>query len=73
MLLPDPVLQKLNILEAVEPALCWRLISALAFPAHRASHAVGLELVLEGMAGVLAVPRSEWSTAPVPASRRTVW
>lgn len=73
MLLPDPVLQKLNVLEAVEPALCWHLIPALAFPAHRAGHVVELEFVLEGMAGVVTAPRSEGCTAPVPASRRTVW
>jgi hypothetical protein len=44
------------VLEAVEPALRRRVIPAVPLPAHRAGHAVGLELVLKDMAGVLAAP-----------------
>ena len=44
------------ILEAVEPALRRRIVPAIPFPTHRASHAVFLELVLKRMAGVLAAP-----------------
>ena len=43
-------------LEAVEPALRRRVISAVAFSAHRASHAERLELVLKHVTGVLAAP-----------------
>jgi len=39
----------------------------IAFPAHRAGHAVGLELVLEGLAGRLAAPAGGVQT-PVLAS-----
>jgi hypothetical protein len=39
--------------EAVEPALRRRVIPAVPFPTHRASHAIRLELVLKSMAGVL--------------------
>ena len=42
------------VLEAVEPTLRWRVIPAVPLPAHRARHAERLELVLKGMAGVLA-------------------
>jgi hypothetical protein len=44
------------VLEAVEPGLRWRIVPAAAFPAHRASHAAGLELVLKVVTGVLAAP-----------------
>ncbi len=44
----------LLVFEAVEPALCWRVIPAVPLPAHLAGHAVFLELVLKGVAGVLA-------------------
>ena len=44
------------VFEAVEPALRRRVIPAVPFPAHRASHAVFLELALKGMTGVLASP-----------------
>ena len=44
------------ILEAVEPALGRRVIPAVPLAAHRADHAVFLQLVLEGVAGVLAAP-----------------
>jgi PAS domain S-box-containing protein len=44
------------VLEAVEPALRRRIVPAVSFPAHRAGHAVRLELVLKGMAGILASP-----------------
>ena len=42
------------VFEAVEPALRRRVIPAVPFPAHRAGHAECLELVLKGVAGVLA-------------------
>ncbi len=42
------------VLEAVEPTLRWRVIPAVPFSAHRAGHAMRLELVLKDMAGVLA-------------------
>lgn len=44
------------VLEAVEPALRRRVIPAVSLSAHRAGHAVFCELVLKGMAGVLAAP-----------------
>ena len=44
------------VLEAVEPAFCRCVIPSIAFPAHRAGHAIFLELVLKGMAGVLVSP-----------------
>ena len=59
------------ILETVEPALRRRVIPAVAFTAHRAVHAAGLELVLKDMAGVLAasvgvVHQSRYRTPPEP-------
>ena len=44
------------VLEAVEPTLRRRVIPAVPFPAHRAGHPEYLELVLKGMAGILAAP-----------------
>ncbi len=44
------------VLEAVEPAFRRRVIPAVSLAAHRADHAVHLELVLKVMAGVLATP-----------------
>jgi hypothetical protein len=44
------------VFEAVEPTLRRRVIPAVPFPAHRAGHAVFLELVLKCMTGVLASP-----------------
>jgi hypothetical protein len=51
------------ILETVEPALCRRVILAATFPARRAGHVVSLELVLKGMAGVLAA-QPKWCISP---------
>ena len=42
------------ILKAVEPALSRRVIPKITLSAHRTGHAECLELVLKGMAGVLA-------------------
>ena len=43
-------------LEAVEPVLRRRVIPTVSFPAHRAGHAVVLELGLKGVACVLTGP-----------------
>lgn len=57
------------VFEAVEPTLRWRVIPAVPLPAHRARHAERLELVLKGMAGVLAAPVGVMQQpAPVPAA-----
>jgi len=42
------------VLEAVEPAFRRCVVPAVDLPAHRAGHAVFLELVLEGVARILA-------------------
>jgi hypothetical protein len=42
------------VLETVKPALGRRVVPAISFATHRARHAKFLELVLKGMAGVLA-------------------
>lgn len=42
------------ILKTTKPALSWSVIPAVAFTAHRADHAVGLELSLVAVAAVLA-------------------
>ncbi len=44
------------VLKGVKPALRRRVVPAVPFAAHRAGHAVCLELVLKCMAGVLAAP-----------------
>ena len=44
------------VLEAVEPDLRRCIVPAVSLATHRADHAIRLELVLEGMAGVLASP-----------------
>ena len=89
-MLPLPVVEDLNVLEAgglhvgmsgvanpmhplvfeaVELTLRWRVIPAVPLPAHRARHAERLELVLKGMAGVLAAPVGVMQQpAPVPAA-----
>ena len=40
-------------LEAVEPAFGRGIVPAVAFATHRAGHAVGVESVLKGLAGIL--------------------
>src|SRR3990172_8746190 len=44
------------VLQAVEEALGGRVIPAVALAAHGTDHAVAGELLLEGLAGVLAAP-----------------
>ena len=41
------------VLEAVEPAFGRGIVPAVAFATHRAGHAVGVESVLKGLAGIL--------------------
>ena len=44
------------VLEAVEPTFGWGIIPAITFTAHRAEHAVFLELSLKFFAGILVTP-----------------
>ena len=44
------------VCETVEPNLDGYVIPTIPFVAYRADHAVGLQFILKGMAGVLAVP-----------------
>ena len=44
------------VFEAVEPTLCWCIVPTVPLATHRAGHAVFLELLLKGVAGVLAAP-----------------
>ncbi len=44
------------VLETVEPAFGRGIIPAITFTAHRADHAVFLELSLKFFAGILATP-----------------
>lgn len=46
----------LFIFQAVEETLGGRVVPAIPFAAHRADHAVFLQLRLEGVAGILASP-----------------
>lgn len=44
------------VLEAIEPALCWRVVPTVTLPAHRADHAVFPEHVLENDDRIRATP-----------------
>ena len=44
------------VLETVTPTFGWCVIPTIPFAAHGADHAVGLQRVLERLAGVLAAP-----------------
>src|SRR5260370_783025 len=44
------------VLETVKPALRGGVVPAVAFPAHRAGHAIFLEFLLKRVAGVLTAP-----------------
>lgn len=57
------------ILEAVEPALCRRVIPAAPLAIHRAGHAVRHELALKGVACVLAAPVGMVHQAEKPRAR----
>lgn len=53
------------VFETVEPDLHRRVVPAIPFPPHRASHAALLKLLLKRMAGIIGCPGRSGASSPV--------